>query len=395
MKPGHIYLDNCITSPVIPEVLEAMLPYFTEKFWYPGTFVSTGESANADLQGFRETVATALAADPAEIHFTGGGTLANNIAIKGLAAAATGKHAICSVVDYPDLLTNAAYLEKHGYEITYLPADSEGFIDLAQLRAAIRPDTSLFMTTIVNHVVGTIQPMDEIRAILGAADHKIYFHADAGQAFGKMPLDVRNLGVDTLSVSAHKIHGPQGVGALYVKKGTKLGQSLHGVQRLDNLQTGGLSMALMAGFVKAVELTFADLEGNIGYLRGLSDYLLSQIEAKIPYVELNGPRGDKRICHNINVSLDYIEGEAIAMMLDLQGITVATGSACASQGLKANYVMMAMGKTHVQSHGSMKFTLSRLNTRAEIDAAVDALAEIATNLRSRSPLYLALKNQEK
>lgn len=390
-----IYLDNCITSPVIPEVLEAMQPYFTGKFWYPGTFVSTGESANSDLQGFKETLAAALGADPAEIHFTSGGTLANNIAIKGLAATAPGKHAICSVVDYPDLLTNAAYLEKQGFEVTYLPADSEGFIDLEQLRSAIRPNTSLFMTTLVNHVVGTIQPLAEIKAILEAADHKIFFHADAGQAFVKMPLDVKNLGVDTLSVSAHKIHGPQGIGALYVKKGTRLGQSIHGVQRMDNLQTGGLSMALIAGFAKAVELTFRDLEGNIRYLRELSNYLIDQIETKISHVELNGPRGDKRACHNVNISIDYIEGEAIAMMLDMHGITVATGSACASQGLKANYVMMAMGKTHVQSHGSMKFTLSRLNTRAEIDATVAALVEITENLRARSPLYNAVKNQEK
>lgn len=395
MKPGMIYLDNCITSPVIPEVLEAMQPYFTGKFWYPGTFVSTGESANSDLQGFKETLAAALGADPAEIHFTSGGTLANNIAIKGLAAAAPGKHAICSVVDYPDLLTNAAYLEKQGFEVTYLPADSEGFIDLEQLRSAIRPNTSLFMTTLVNHVVGTIQPLAEIKAILEAADHKIFFHADAGQAFGKIPLDVKNLGVDTLSVSAHKIHGPQGIGALYVKKGTRLGQSIHGVQRMDNLQTGGLSMALIAGFAKAVELTFRDLEGNIRYLRELSNYLIDQIESKISHVELNGPRGDKRACHNVNISIDYIEGEAIAMMLDMHGITVATGSACASQGLKANYVMMAMGKTHVQSHGSMKFTLSRLNTRAEIDATIAALVEITESLRARSPLYNAVKNQEK
>lgn len=395
MKPGMIYLDNCITSPVIPEVLEAMQPYFTGKFWYPGTFVSTGESANSDLLGFKEALAASLGADPAEIHFTSGGTLANNIAIKGLAATAPGKHAICSVVDYPDLLTNAAYLEKQGFEVTYLPADSEGFIDLEQLRSAIRPNTSLFMTTLVNHVVGTIQPLAEIKAILEAADHKIFFHADAGQAFGKMPLDVKNLGVDTLSVSAHKIHGPQGIGALYVKKGTRLGQSIHGVQRMDNLQTGGLSMALIAGFAKAVELTFRDLEGNIRYLRELSNYLIDQIETKISHVELNGPRGDKRACHNVNISIDYIEGEAIAMMLDMHGITVATGSACASQGLKANYVMMAMGKTHVQSHGSMKFTLSRLNTRAEIDATVAALVEITENLRARSPLYNAVKNQEK
>lgn len=395
MKPGNIYLDNCITSALAPEVLDAMLPYFGEKFWFPGTFVSTGESTNAALAGFQEVVANSLGAQAKEIHFTSGGTLANNIAIKGLAAAAKGGHVICSVVDYPDLLTHAAYLEKHGFELTYLSADAEARIDLAELQAAIRPDTVLFMTTIVNHVVGTIQPIQEIAKILAAADHKIHFHADAGQAYGKIPLEVEGSGIDTMSISAHKIHGPQGIGALYVRSGTKLGQVIHGVKRVDNLQTGGLSIALIAGFAKAVELTFADFEANIAKLRELSDYLYEELNAKIPDIELNGATGVGRAPHNINVSIDYIEGESITMMLDLKGITVATGSACASQGLKPSYVLMAIGKNHVQCHGSMKFTLSRYNTKEQLDYAVDTLAEITQELRSRSPLYNAMRNQEK
>ncbi|MDD4310382.1 MAG: aminotransferase class V-fold PLP-dependent enzyme, partial [Candidatus Cloacimonetes bacterium] len=273
MNPGRIYLDNCVTTAIAPEVLEAMLPYFTNQFWFPGTFISTGESTNDALAGFQETVANAIGADTAELHFTSGGTIANNMAIKGLATAnaAAGKHIIVSVVDYPDLLTNAAYLEKNGYEITYLNADSEGFINLTELKNAIRKDTILFMTTAVNHVVGTIQPLAEIKAILQAADHKILLHVDACQAFGKMPLDVNEIGVDTMAISAHKIHGPQGIGALYVRKGTKLSQIIHGVKRIDGLQTGGLSIALIAGFAKAVQLTFADLEANIARLRHLSN----------------------------------------------------------------------------------------------------------------------------
>jgi len=394
---GRIYLDNCVTSPMAPEVYEAMQPYFNEQFWFPGTFVSTGEATNSAIEGFRKTVADALHADPSEITFTSGGTIANNIALKGLALANSdkGRHIIVSVVDYPDLLTNAAYFESMGFELSYLEPDPEGYVTADKLRAALRADTILFMSTMVNHVVGTIQPIAEYSQVLTAADHKIWFHVDAGQSFGKLPLDLQALNVDTLSVSAHKLHGPQGIGALYVKKGTKLIPFIHGVKRFDSLQPGGLSLAAIAGFAKAVELVYHDLDGNIRQLRELSNYLLQRLESQIDHIELNGPRGEGRVCHNINVSIDYIEGEAITMMLDMHGITVATGSACASQGLKPNYVLMAMGKNHVQSHGSMKFTLSRYNTREQIDFTVDRLKEISATLRERSPLYTAIKDQER
>jgi cysteine desulfurase len=389
MKSGQIYLDNCMTTMPAPEVLEAMQPFFNEKFWYPGSFISTGETINDALTQFKGIIAQSLNAKANELHFTAGGTLANNIAIKGLITANTdkGTHIICSAVDYPDLLTNAAFFEQNGFDVTYLPADAEGIVSAQDLKDAIREDTILFMTTIVNHVIGTIQPMSEYKQVLAEAEHKIYFHADAGQAYGKMPLDMNELGVDTLSISAHKIHGPQGVGALFVKTGTHLGQLIHGVSRVDNLQTGGVNIALLAGFAKAVELTFADLKAQSDLLYDLSDYLLTSIENKIPHVELNGPRGRKSVAHNINVTVDYIEGEALTMMLDLQGITVATGSACASQGLTPNYVLLAIGKNHMQSHGSLKFTVSRYTTKEDIDYTVAKLAEITIELRRRSPLY--------
>ena len=397
MSAKRIYLDNCVTSPAAPEVIEAMRPFFGEQFWFPGSFISTGEATNAAVADWRARIAATLGAQPAELHFTSGGTLANNIAIKGLigANAKQGKHLIVSVVDYPDLLTNAAYFESQGFEVSYLEPDHEGFISADKLQAALRDDTVLFMTTIVNHVVGTIQPLQDYRRVLEQAGNKVWFHADAGQAYGKMPLDVGDLGVDTLSISAHKIHGPQGIGALYVKQGTRLAQIIHGVNRIDPLQTGGLSLALIAGFAKAAEMNFADLDATKHKLRELSDHLLARLEERIPYIELNGPRGERRAAHNINISIDYIEGEAITMMLDLQGITVATGSACASQGLKPNYVLMAMGKNHVQSHGSIKFTLSRYNTRADLDFTVDRLAEITARLREHSPLYLVKQKAEK
>lgn len=397
MPEDRIYLDNCVTTQPAPEALAAMQPFLTKEFWYPASFVSTGERINTVLDGFRTSIGRSINAQPSEIHFTSGGTLANNIAIKGLvsANASQGRHIICSVVDYPDLLTNAAYFENSGFEVTYLEADSDALVSPEELKKALRSDTILFMSTAVNHVVGTIQPLAEYGKILAAADHKIHFHVDAGQAYGKMKLDMNDLGIDTMAVSGHKIHAPQGVGFLYVRKGTKLGQIIHGVRRIDNLQTGGINVALIAALAKAVEMVFANLDDQIDYLYDLSQYLLDKLETNIDHIELNGPRGRRRVCHNVNVSIGYIEGEAIAMMLDLKGITVATGSACASQGLQPNYVLMAIGKNHVQSHGSIKFTLSRYTTKQQIDYVVEALSSVTRELRSRSPLYQAVVSKER
>jgi cysteine desulfurase len=363
------YFDNCKTSQPAPEVIEAMMPYFRDKFIFPANFVLGGSTAAEELEGFKRIIADSIDANTSEIHFTSSGTTANNIAIKGFLSenAKHGTHIIVSVIDYPDLLTNAAFFEKSGFDVTYLETDEDGFINLEQLEKAIRPDTIMFMTTFVNHTVGSIQPIKKIREILDTADHKIVMHVDAGQAYGKLPIDVNKLGIDLMSISAHKIHGPQGVGALYQRKGVVIGPVIHGINRLDNHQTGAVSMA--------------------NHLRELSNYLLEKIEKTIPYTLLNGPRGEGRAPHNINVSFDYIEGEAIMLMMDIAGISVATGSACASQGLKANYILMAMGRNHEQSHSSMKFTLSRYNTKEEIDYAVKKLAEIVKELRSRSPLY--------
>ena len=242
------------------------------------------------------------------------------------------------------------------------------------------------MTTIGNHTVGTIQPIKEIREILDSAEQKIAMHVDACEAYARIPINVNELGIDLMSISAHKIHGPQGVGALYQRKGIVLGQVQHGVNRMDNLQTGGMNIASIAGFAKAVELAFDEKEDNMAKIRKLSDYLLNKIESIIPDTLLNGPRGNRRAPHNINISFDYIEGEAIMMMMDIIGVSISTGSACASQGLKANYVLMALGRSHEQSHSSMKFTFSRYNTFQEIDYTVEKLAEVVKELRSRSPL---------
>jgi cysteine desulfurase len=386
-----IYFNNCLTSQPAPEVIEAMLPYWKDKFYFPENFIQTGTQIEEELELFKQTIAQSIAAKPAEIHFTTGGTSANNLAIKGflMANAEKGTHIIVSVGDYPDLLTNAAFFEESGFDVTYLSIDSEGFINLNELKDAIRNDTILFMTTLANHTVGTIQPIAEIRSVLNASGRSIAMHVDACEAYARMPIDVNKMGIDLMSISAHKIHGPQGVGALFVRKGIKLKSVKHGIARIDELETGGISLAAIAGFAKAVELAFA--HDNISKIRELSNYLLQQIEAKISHTLLNGPRGENRISHNVNISFQYIEGEAIIMMLDNENIAVATGSACASKGLKPNYVLMAMGRNHEQSHGSLKFTVSRYNSKEEIDLTVEKLANIVQELRDRSPLY----NEEK
>ena len=384
----RIYFNNCLTSKPAPEVIEIITEYMKNKYYFPENFITMGTEASNNLEKAKRIIADSIAASKKEIHFTSGGTAANNLAIKGYLTENSNKgtHIICSVIDYPDILTNAAFFENSGFDVTYLNADNEGFIDLKQLKYSIREDTILFMTTMGNHTVGTIQPIKEIREILDSAKQKIVMHVDACEAYARIPIDVNELGIDLMSISAHKIHGPQGIGALYQRKGIILGQIQHGVDRMDNLQTGGMNIASIAGFAKAVELAFNNLDVNIAKIRKLSDYLLNKIESTIPNTLLNGPRGVKRVSHNINISFDYIEGEAIMMMMDMFGISISTGSACASQGLKPNYVMMALGRNHEQSHSSMKFTLSRYNTFREIDYTVEKLAEVVKELRSRSPL---------
>ncbi len=385
----RIYFNNCLTSKPAPEVVKITTEYMKNKYYFPENFNAMGTEASDNLEKARKSIADSMGAKTKEIHFTSGGTAANNLAIKGYLTANSNKgtHIICSVIDYPDILTNAAFFEKSGFDVTYLQADHEGFIDIEQLKNSIREDTILFMTTLGNHTVGTIQPLKEIRKILDITEQKIAIHVDACEAYARIPIDVNELGIDLMSISAHKIHGPQGIGLLYQRKGITLGQVQHGVNRMDNLQTGGMNIAAIAGFAKAVELAFNDLDENIAKIRKLSDYLLNKIESTIPDTLLNGPRGAKRAPHNINISFDYIEGEAIMMMMDISGVSISTGSACASQGLKANYVLMALGRSHEQSHSSMKFTFSRYNTFQEIDYTVEKLAEVVKELRSRSPLY--------
>lgn len=393
----QVYLNNCITSQPAPEVIEAMLPFFKEKFHFPENFIKSGTERANELANFKSIIAKSINAPDSALHFTSSGTEANNLAIKGYisANAERGSHIICSVVDYPDILTNAAYFEESGFEVSYLSSDDMGFIDLDELKSELRSDTILVMTTLANHTVGTLQDIPEITRIIKESPADAALFVDACQGYGKVPVDVEAMGADMLTISAHKIHGPQGIGALYIKPGVSVAPTKHGINRMDPLSTGALSIPAIAGFAKAVELTFKDFEENVNYIKNLSRYLFESITRKIPYTMLNGAPCEYRSPHNVNVSFDFVEGEAIMMMLDQYGINVATGSACFSQGLQANYVMMAMGRNHEQSHSSMKFTLSRYNTRQEIDYTVEKLAEIVEELRRRSPLYLKFMEDER
>ncbi len=389
MESKRIYLDNCVTTKPDPRIFDVMKETWENQYWYPANFFLLGEAVRSKLNEYQSSLAKTINSQADEIHFTRGGTSANNIAIKGLLSANAGKgtHVICSLVDYPDILTNISFFENSGFEVTYLEPDEYGIVSAQKVKDAIRPDTIMLATTWVNHVIGTIQPVEDYGKVLAEADHKIFLHVDAGQAYGKFPIDVEKTGIDTMSVSAHKIHGPQGIGFLYKKSKTPLGQVVHGVNRIDNLETGGINTGLVAGFVKAAEITFEDLPAMEKQLRDTTKYLYKKIMDNISEVELNGTSLDERVAHNLNVSIDYIEGEAMAMMLDMSGITVATGSACASQGLKPSYVLMAIGKNHMQSHGSLKFTISKYTTKEDIDYTVEKLVGVVEELRKRSPFY--------
>jgi cysteine desulfurase len=385
---NRVYLDNCLTTQPDPRVVSAMLPYLTDRYFLPGNFISTGSTAKKDIARYKSIIATSLNARPDEIHLTSGGTSANNIGIKGyiLENSENGHHLICSVVDYPDILTNAAFFEESGFEVTYLDADHDGYIDLEQLKSAIRPDTICVLTTLVNHVLGTIQPIKKISEIIRASNPKTRLFVDAAQAYGRMPIDVVTMDIDMLSVSSHKIHGPQGAGALFIKKGIKIAQTKHGIARIDEFDTGGTSMANLAGFATAVEIAFSDLDTSISYLQNLQKHLYDGIVANIGTVPLNGPPLGERICFNLNISITDVEGEALTMLLDLANITVATGSACASQGLQPNYILMATGRSFEESHGSMKFTLSRMNTIDEIDYTIEKFTAAVLKLKKFTAL---------
>ena len=381
----RIYLDNAATTAVSPEVLEAMLPYFTQCFGNPSSIHSTGRDARRVVDAARRQVAAAIGAQPQEIYFTAGGSESDNWAIKGTAFAkrSKGNHIITSAIEHHAVLHTCAWLEKQGFEVTYLPVDEFGRVRVEDVEKAITDKTILITIMAANNEIGTIQPIAEIGKL--AHDKGILFHTDAVQAIGAMPIDVNAMHIDMLSMSGHKFHGPKGIGALYIRKGVKIDQYLHGGAQERGQRAGTENLAGIVGMGKAIEIATQHLEENVARLTVLRDKLIDGILAEIPDVRLNGHR-TQRLPNNVNVSVRYVEGEALLLRLDLAGIAGSSGSACTSGSLDPSHVLLAIGLPHEIAHGSLRLSLGTDTTEAEIDEVLDKLPGIVKNLRDMSPL---------
>lgn len=381
-----IYLDNAATTRTAPEVVEAMLPYFTEQYGNPSAIYSLGSAGKKAINGARRTIAAAIGAKPEEIYFTAGGTEADNWALKAAAecCAGKGRHIITTKIEHHAVLHACGYLEKNGYEVTYLDVDRDGILDPESLKEAIRPDTVLISVMFANNEIGTIQPIREIGAI--ARERGILFHTDAVQAFGQIPIDVEEMHIDMLSASAHKLNGPKGTGMLYIRSGLKIRSFIHGGAQEKGVRAGTENVPGIVGFAAAVRRALSRMEEKAGRERELRDYLIRRIEGEIPYCRLNGHR-EKRLPGNVNISFRFIEGESLLIMLDMRGVCASSGSACTSGSLDPSHVLLAIGLEHEEAHGSLRMTLSEENTQEELDEVVGHLAEIVQRLRDMSPLY--------
>lgn len=381
-----IYLDNAATTQVYPEVFEAMTPYFVEYYGNPSAVYTFAEGAQKAVGKAREILAKGIGAKEEEIYFTGGGSESDNWALKATAEfyKNKGKHIITTKIEHHAILHTCEYLEKNGYEVTYVDVDENGVVKLEELKAAIRPDTILISVMAANNEIGTIQPLEEIGKI--AKEHDVLFHTDAVQAFGHIPLDVEKMNIDMLSASAHKIHGPKGIGMLYIRKGVKIRSFIHGGAQERKRRAGTHNVPGIVGFGKAAELAFQNMDENIRYESELRDYLIERVLAEIPHTRLNGDRVD-RLPNNANFCFRFIEGESLLILLDQNGICGSSGSACTSGSLDPSHVLLAIGLPHEIAHGSLRLTLSKKTTKEEIDFTVDRLKEIIKRLREMSPLY--------
>lgn len=382
-----IYLDNAATTKTAPEVVDAMIPYFTEHYGNPSSVYSFASGNKEVVSRQREIIAQALGAQANEIYFTAGGSESDNWALKATAEAyeKKGKHIITTKIEHHAILHTCEYLEKQrGFEITYLDVDENGVVKLDELKKAIRPDTILISVMFANNEIGTIQPIREIGEI--AQEHKILFHTDAVQAFGQIPIDVDACHIDMLSASGHKLNGPKGIGFLYIRKGVKIRSFVHGGAQERKRRAGTENVPGIVGMGAAVERAMRTMETRTAKERKLRDYLIERIEAEIPYCRLNGDRTN-RLPNNVNFSFRFIEGESLLIMLDMKGICASSGSACTSGSLDPSHVLLAIGLPHEIAHGSLRMTLGEETTREDLDYTVDTLKEIVTNLRGMSPLY--------
>ncbi len=384
-----VYMDNNATTCMSQEALDAMMPYFIDTYGNASSkFYEVGRNAESALMDMRQRAAKALGASKSnEIYFTGSGCEADNWAIKGIASAygKNGKHIITSKIEHHAILNACEYLEKHGFEVTYLDVDEYGFVSPESVENAIREDTILISIMTANNEIGVIEPIKEIAEI--AKKYKVLFHTDAVQAIGHIKIDVQELGIDLLSVSAHKFHGPKGVGMLYIRNGVKIDNLIHGGGQERGKRAATENLAGIAGMVKALEIACDNLDKNIEIMTKKRDRLIEGILASVPHTRLNGPQNDGRLCNNANFSFRYVEGEAILMMLDMYGIAASSGSACASGDLDPSHVLLAIGLPHEIAHGSLRLSISEETTDEEIEYVIETIPPIIQRLRDMSPLY--------
>ncbi len=381
----NVYLDYSATTPVKEEVLKEMIPYFTEKFGNPSSLYDKGLEAKDAVTHAREQVAALINADPREVFFTAGGTEADNWAVFGVCdkLKEKGNHIITTKIEHHAMLHSCAFLEKQGFEVTYLDIDRDGRVNLEQLKNSITDKTILISVMMVNNEIGTVQPIKEIAEIAKA--HKIIFHTDAVQALGNVPIDIKELGVDLMSMSSHKIYGPKGEGALFIRKGLKISNYLHGGAQESGRRAGTENLTGIVGFGKAAELAKTNFEEHVKHCSSLRDYLVDRILMEIPDTLLNGTM-DGRHPGNANITFKYIEGESILLLLNQFGISVSTGSACSSKSLEPSHVLTALGVPVEMIHGTVRFTVGDFTTKEDIDYVVDALKTIVTRLRELSPI---------
>ncbi len=382
----RIYMDNAATTRITEPVLEAMLPYLTNVYGNPSSVHAFGREARKAVETARRQVAAAINAQPSEIYFTGCGTEADNWALRGAAYAknAKGKHIITTQIEHHAILHTAEQLEKEGFEVTYLPVDEHGSVDLEALKKAIRPDTAIVSIMAANNEIGTIQPIREAAAI--AKEHGALFHTDAVQAIGCEKIDVKEMKIDLLSLSGHKFHGPKGVGVLYVRSGVRLERLIQGGAQERTQRGGTENLASIVGMGKAIEIAVSNMEERNAYIASLRDRLINGLLERIPETRLNG-HPTNRLSGNANVSVRYIEGESLLLSLDMKGIAASSGSACTSGSLDPSHVLLAIGLSHEIAHGSMRFSLNEENTIEEVDYTIDTMVEVVERLRAMSPLY--------
>ncbi|HOG53387.1 MAG TPA: cysteine desulfurase NifS [Bacillota bacterium] len=381
----RIYMDYSATTPLRKEVLEAMMPYMTTEFGNPSSIHWFGRNAKKAMEDARARIATAIgAAEPGEVIFTSGGSEADNLAIWGVMEAYGKKHLITSAVEHHAVLDTARILEKEGYDLTVLPVDEYGMVDPEAVRKAIRPDTGLVTVMYGNNEIGTVEPVGEIASV--CREKGVFFHTDAVQAVGHIPVNVKALGVDLMSFAAHKFYGPKGIGGLYVRKGIRLEPQITGGAQERKRRAGTENVAYIVGMAKALELAVAELPEEIKHLSTLRDRLIKGLMERIPEIRLNG-HPTKRLPGNVNISYRYVEGESLLLHLDINGIAASSGSACTSGSLEPSHVLMAIGLSHEIAHGSVRMSLGKYNTEADIDKVLEVFPGIVAKLREMSPLY--------